>query len=255
MRRRSVLAVTTSLFFSGCSTGPKRVEELSFVPISPNDFAQRIQLPILGSVERRNLGEPIIASRNVSLLPILRLPLEADLLLPYNEAWQVSTRLLAGEYRAVAKDTIGGTYFRSTRSLPARFRSTKPNVADSPNEDQVGGVYVSTAGEQFAYLHWKNASKPSSLRKLTSATLDQSTVEVDLPEDQLQKEIIYLGIVQNVLTLRYREYWKKMSRPAFDQDLRYDLSLSKIVGFRESRFEVIEATNTHLTYRVLSHLP
>ncbi len=52
----------------------------------------------------------------------------------------------------------------------------------------------------------------------------------------------------------YREYSGDFARPAFYQDLVFDLSDSKIVGFRSARIEIIEATNTEVTYRVLEHL-
>jgi hypothetical protein len=41
-----------------------------------------------------------------------------------------------------------------------------------------------------------------------------------------------------------------MARPAFYQDLNYDLSESKIIGFRDIRIEVIEGTNTDIKFMV-----
>ena len=42
-----------------------------------------------------------------------------------------------------------------------------------------------------------------------------------------------------------------MARSAFTQEVQYDLKESKIIGFKNVRIEVIEATNSSITYKVL----
>ena len=45
-----------------------------------------------------------------------------------------------------------------------------------------------------------------------------------------------------------------MARPAFSQELKYDISQGKEIGYKSARFEIIKATNTELTYKVLKPL-
>ena len=45
------------------------------------------------------------------------------------------------------------------------------------------------------------------------------------------------------------------ARPAFNQDVQYDLSEGKTIGFKGARVEIVEATNTNIRYRVLAHFP
>ena len=45
-----------------------------------------------------------------------------------------------------------------------------------------------------------------------------------------------------------------MARPAFSQELKYDLGEGQVIGFKGARFEVVKATNLGITYRVLRHL-
>jgi hypothetical protein len=45
-----------------------------------------------------------------------------------------------------------------------------------------------------------------------------------------------------------------MARPAFNQDLKYDLNDGAVIGFRGARFEVIKATNTEIKFRTISPL-
>ena len=45
-----------------------------------------------------------------------------------------------------------------------------------------------------------------------------------------------------------------MARPAFTQDLTYDLADGDEIGFRGARIKVLKATNTAITYVVLKPL-
>jgi hypothetical protein len=61
-------------------------------------------------------------------------------------------------------------------------------------------------------------------------------------------------VSQNTLTLVYREFKDNLARPAFTQELKYDLSQNRIIGYKGARFEVVDAGNTMITYKVLSPL-
>ena len=67
------------------------------------------------------------------------------------------------------------------------------------------------------------------------------------------QEIIYNGRVKNSLKFVYREFSDNMIRPAFTQDVQYDLSESAIVGFKTLRMEIIKANNTSITYKLINN--
>jgi hypothetical protein len=69
-----------------------------------------------------------------------------------------------------------------------------------------------------------------------------------------KQEIVYSGRSQNSITLLYREFKDNLARPAFSQELKYDISDDKIIGYKGARFEVIEASNVSLKYKVIQHL-
>ena len=50
------------------------------------------------------------------------------------------------------------------------------------------------------------------------------------------------------------EFSSGWSRPAFTQDVTYDLAHGSEISFRGARFEIIKATNTEITYRLLKTL-
>lgn len=70
-------------------------------------------------------------------------------------------------------------------------------------------------------------------------------------KNSFQQTLIYSGKIGNRVTLSYREFVGGFARPAFSNDVTYDLSESKILGYKGARLEVIDATNTEITYKVL----
>lgn len=72
-------------------------------------------------------------------------------------------------------------------------------------------------------------------------------------KEYFKQEFIYNGRIGNALKFIYREYINDYSRPAFTQDLQYDLSESEIIGFRGLRIQIIDASNTKIKYKVLNY--
>lgn len=75
-----------------------------------------------------------------------------------------------------------------------------------------------------------------------------------VPGDNSYKyELLYQGVSKQTLRLAYREYFQSLARPAFYQELTYDIDeLPTEVTFRGVRIEVLEAGNSGIRYRVLS---
>lgn len=85
-------------------------------------------------------------------------------------------------------------------------------------------------------------------------SLEYKLTEIPVKNDDYYKqEFIYNGRVGNGIKFIYREFVNDYARPAFTQDLQYDLSDDSIIGFRGLRLEVVNATNTKIEYRILNH--
>jgi hypothetical protein len=69
--------------------------------------------------------------------------------------------------------------------------------------------------------------------------------------DSFQQALIYSGRVGNKIRIGYREFSSDMARPAFNNEAEYDLSDSKIIGYKNAKIEIIEATNESIKYKVL----
>lgn len=98
----------------------------------------------------------------------------------------------------------------------------------------------------FAYCH--HPEHPLIHEKFTSISFRKTNAINPTP---IHSEIIYSGRSNNLIKILYREFGDEAARPLFYQDLVYDLSESGIISFRETKIEVIEATDSLIRYRVL----
>jgi len=71
--------------------------------------------------------------------------------------------------------------------------------------------------------------------------------------DSFQQTLIYSGKIGNKINIGYREFSNDFARPAFNNNVEYDLSESKIIGYKGSRIEIIEATNEYIKYKVIKN--
>lgn len=86
-----------------------------------------------------------------------------------------------------------------------------------------------------------------------SDVLSFRTAETVEGESDFQQTLIYLGKSGKLLRFGYREFYKDVARPEFSTEVSYDLNESDIVGYKKARIQVLSATNTSVTYKVLSN--
>jgi hypothetical protein len=69
--------------------------------------------------------------------------------------------------------------------------------------------------------------------------------------NHFRAELIYTGISKNTIRIAYREYVKDMARPAFFQDLSYDLDESDTLQFKSIRIKILQANNSLIKFIVI----
>jgi len=69
-----------------------------------------------------------------------------------------------------------------------------------------------------------------------------------------KRELVYAGVSKGSVSISYREYKDGVARPAFTQDLTYDLADGNEIGYRGARFQIRSANNLGLEYVVLKPL-
>ncbi|MEY8198549.1 MAG: hypothetical protein RPS47_04855 [Colwellia sp.] len=73
--------------------------------------------------------------------------------------------------------------------------------------------------------------------------------------NSFQQTLIYSGRVGDKINIGYREFSNNTARPAFNNDVEYDLSSSKEIGYKGAVIEVIKANNSSITYKVVRSFP
>jgi hypothetical protein len=67
-----------------------------------------------------------------------------------------------------------------------------------------------------------------------------------------KQELVYNGKSGNTIKVIYREYNNNMARPAFTQNLNYDLEEGDIISFKGCKIKVLNAKNTGIEFKILS---
>jgi hypothetical protein len=84
---------------------------------------------------------------------------------------------------------------------------------------------------------------------------EQLFVRSDIPsrgEQSFKAQLIYSGLSGNTLKASYREFSDDYARPAFSQELQYNLDESTTIAYKSIRIIVLKATNSLIDFKVLS---
>jgi hypothetical protein len=156
--------------------------------------------------------------------------------------------IASGVLRKIGEDASGAFY-----ASEYAYR-TFPTV--NSREKSRGGIFVPKQASETAMVYWSPRAQNHAFvdKPQTPIIFEKSPDVVDVSPDNQKKELIYTGVSKNVISLVYREYQNDLARPAFSQDLKYDLGEGRVIGFKGARFEVIKATNLGLTFKTLKHL-
>ena len=72
-------------------------------------------------------------------------------------------------------------------------------------------------------------------------------------ETSFQQTLIYSGRIGDKINVGYCEFSNNLARPAFNNDVEYDLSVSQTIGYKGASLEVIDANNSSITFRLLEN--
>ena len=196
----------------------------------------------------------MIATRRLALLPAIRLKADTVAEAAYSSTYKLIAPLSAGVYTLYAHDGAGGEFFKSSQSVSLTYKSLVPTTKDTSGGELLGGIFVPPAGPARVFYFWGPTYATPEFLNLTDLGFSRETLELRLAQETLQKELVYTGVSGSTISVRYREYWDGTAREPFYQDVKYDISQGRQIGFKEARFEVLDANNKAITYRVTTHL-
>lgn len=103
----------------------------------------------------------------------------------------------------------------------------------------------------FSVATYSNKDKIYPLLNKAKYTLTKTPPVYN--QESFKYEVLYQGKIENRIKISFREFKDNMLRPAFTQDIEYELNKNNttIIGFKGLRIEVIKATNLDITYKII----
>ncbi len=213
--RVRILLLVLSCALGGCSPGFAPIKS---VPVVVKNYAS-------GGVLVAAVGEPIFRVQ---------------------QARSEDVFVLEEDYRASGRYTIeAGTRFTAVaRSAEGHVLLFNPDIVArlrlrfvvDPESRRVGFV-----PDANSIVRWITKDAPV-FRRLT---------DLGNQPGAFTAELIYSGLAGGVVRAVYREYIDNLARPAFSQDLQYDISADRVIAYRSIRIRVVEATNAAIRYEVV----
>lgn len=201
--------------------------------------------PLVGETRTAEVGQPILSSTEVAEFPDTLILRENISYTGRGPAAGFSITLPAGSLKIV-RDTREFALYRS--EIGTVFK--KGSRIETPVE-----LVRKVDKTQPLRLFWLDPS--SSF--LTGARpfaddLPNAAYEVrgciGPTRTNYRKEIVYSGVTGKSISLLYREFSGDLARPAFSQNLTYDLSAGDEIGYKGARLRIASATNTAITFEV-----
>jgi hypothetical protein len=220
MNYRFVFAFVAALTVTGCAS-PKYNYTANVTAISE---------PPLNTIQTSHVGDVLLRQGKYKEHDAIYLPGKVDVSLAYS--------LLAGYYLKHGDDESAEYY------LPG-------------GGDEAGHVDKAALADPWKSVMAKKNRQTLCVVTVFNATSCDDDVNFErrkkpmLTQDSFQQTLIYSGKVGNKINIGYREFSGSLARPAFNNNVEYDLSESHIIGYKDAQLEILEATNQFIKYRVI----
>ena len=195
---------------------------------------QRIHLKNyeIGETRRGAVGEPIFDVQTASRVPVYVAAM--DLVGPKPGLLSSGPRIQQGQtFSVVGEDASDGTLVIHNPVL-GDFR-----IKISRAGQVIGGGWTALHGGALA----RGDGWPAE-------PLFHLSDEIEGQKGAFRAQIIYSGITGNTVRAVYREFVDDFARPAFSQELQYDLNESRRLSYKSVDIDILNATNSFLEYRV-----
>jgi hypothetical protein len=225
---RIILMLFTIMLLAGCAA------KYDAVLPTPEKFDNFME----GTVQVKSVGDPIIKQDDLLLYP--GFVNEKEVVLP-EKAFMSFSPLPAGSKCKVKYKYEDGLFF--CEPMPDVVIINKSALIQWP----VCLIFDST-GKLIGIANCNYPGTQVKIDEYQGINFQKTTVYAP---GSMRKEILYNGKSKDTIKITYREYMNDMARPAFYQDLNYDLIESKIIGFKGTQIEIIDATNSDIKYKVI----
>ena len=197
-------------------------------------ITQTIDEPSLNETQSVNLGDPIVRKGFRNVFPAVRLERPLAKAPGFTMGYEIKPQRLTAVY-----ENKSHVFYEAERMIQRDVLTGAAPVGGgiclSKYDPNVAGVYLELGRCMFG---------------INPDLVSPTTVTARASPGVVQ-ELIYNGRIGDSVRFLYREFAQDIARPAFSQEVQYDLRQSDEVGFKDVRIRILDATNTQLDYVVL----
>jgi len=219
---RAIIVLIACAFLGACST----------VKYNYVSKTEAFSIPELGVKVSAGLGEPLLDQGVSTVRDILRIKEESEI---------AAYKIKPGKLIKIGEDSSSEYFaqdFSSGYSIYSGLLVSNPDAAAAVQYKKTEGEYCIMRPVDFTVCGDLIAVREN---------------ETVVTNDSFRRTLIYSGRFGNKLKISYREFSNNLARSAFNTEVEYDLSESKIIGYAGARLEVIKATNTGIEYKVIKN--
>lgn len=213
---------------------PAHATSKHFNPVSPPD-STLVQSPALGTPAEAELGRSMVTFSRATRRPAIRIDAPVS-----STEIGIQLTIPSGVLYLIGVNP-DGKFYEAPRGVALTSLGT-------PLPGAGGGLFVPDDAAQpmqtYRYMAFGLGMRPVGRISFKEAEY------VERSKQSFRIEFIYTGCVGNMLTATYREFTDDTARPAFTQDLKYDITTDKVIGFKGARIQVLSANNTSISYVV-----
>ncbi len=191
-----------------------------------------------------SISEPSLGSVNSTLV--------GDNMLRQGEYTEHDAILVTQQLSAGAYTVFPGHYLKMGEDESTEFYM--------PGGDQPGRVEKLPFADNWSSVIVRKERPPrlcvltvynTAITTCNAGAVFQRRKVPSLARDSFQQTLIYSGRVGNKINIGYREFSNSYARPAFNNNVEYDLSDSNVIGYKGAQLEILEATNQMIKFKVI----
>ncbi len=244
-KMKVLLPLVALLFLAGCGTSPIQVE----------DYSEKIVInsPELGVAVSVPLGESVVSRGVQSSQPALKLSEEVQFNKGEGESSLMTCALSVEPGLMFMRGSYNTAEVNAKCYGPANIRrtladgTTNWNCPGSPVV--VGDICRQDSGDIFLAIIASRVPLEQDFEHFEFTTSSSGGA------DNFVQELVYNGKSGTRIKFVYREFADSLTKPTYFQEFEADLAEGRVVTFKGVRLDIIEASSSALSFRVLSTFP
>ncbi len=203
-----------------------------------------ISFPKVGQEVEIEIGQSLISTSQGNIVRE-KLILKDDIVFTGKYMKDFTVNLPKGSYSA-----FYGKYGFEYPIKDAAFRYGDGKLRTGISKPETVLYYDNVVNKIKARVYLGFANKTVDIEQ--TSLLNETCLKIS--DKGFKRELIYSGKSKGTVSLQYREFVNDLARPAFSQELSYDLAEGNEIGYKGARFLILKATNVILRVKLLKPL-